>query len=340
MPFTATGSRFRFAVGKQTAESTVQAVPAFEVPRYEGDFGPSHDLREHETTDAGDMVQGLYVASAMWGGEVTVPSLPGSEGFLWFAHLGSDTVTGTTPNFTHTVKKAATKPYMTFYNMRPGVQGGTDLWERGVDGIVKAAEIQGTKGEPIKHKFEVIGKTYESGAAAPTPTTIQTIGTAGPYHTMIGSTLSYDFDSVTAAQTRAIESFVIRSEYPDAEYIQTDEVFGRFVRFGKFKVGVSITMILQTYDEYRNTFFGSASGTTLSQATNTGTLDFTFPTGPTADVNRTLQCIVQTLRYEVDAAPAPDIGGDALRIDLTASMQTPPSGEPIQIVSKNSTATY
>lgn len=343
MAQTARSSRYRFALGKQASEGTAQGTPAFEYSLASGALMPEQDEKEYEATDVDDLPLGYYKSSARGMTDVTVFPDVDAIGLPWVLHLGSDSVSGAS-DYTHTITRSYTKGFVTPYGMRPEAPGGTDRWERQVDGFVKAIEVTATKGEPLMHKLEIISKEHQFHKSAPTPTTNARLGVSGTdILTMNRAVLKLDLNSTPASTTvRNIENVAIRSEYPNAEWIQTDELTPRYLDLGIYRCGISGEMVMESYAAYAQTFFGSAtvsSDMTQSEVVVTGSLDFTFNIIPTTSATKSLQIQLPAMRFTV-SPPEPSPGGEAVRFSITGAIQKPTSGEAVTVVLKNQTASY
>lgn len=349
MPYTARSSRWRFAGGKQSGEGSLQATPLFEVSLFDGSIEPVNTEEPHEVNDVEDLPVGTWIAAASSMGDPVVSSDAASVGFWWFLLLGSDTVTGTDPNRSHSIIRSYTKSLWTPYQMRPGLVGGSDMWERSGDHFLKGVELRAPKGKPIQHALTTIGKSHELSVAAPTPTNDKRIKRSGtpPLLTHLGSTIKLELDTTPAAtQIRTTENITIKAEYPEAEWVQTDELQPRFLDLGPFALSVAVDLILQDYQALAATFWGTKTiaaaatpGMALSPVVVLGSMDCLFPVGPVVDANRSLQVQMPALRFRATPPkPAPD--GKATKISLVGTVYQPSSGEPLTVISKNEIASY
>lgn len=342
MPNTARASKYRFAIGRQTAEGTAQSTPAYELSVASGMVAPTREEEEFEAFDADDLLLGTFAQRAGAEAEVEVFSDVDAIGLIWYAHLGAIATTGSDPNYTHTIVRAPTRPFLTAYGMRPNVPGSSDRWERAVDCAVQKIKLEAKKGEPVRHTVTLTGKTYGSGVATPTPANDRRIGAANTrLLTMIGATLKLSFTSGTPVVTRAVESLVIESEYNGMEWLQTDELTGRYLQAGNYRCGVSADLVFEDFNAYTNTFFGADAGSdmALSPIVTYGSAEFQFEVSPTADANRNLKVTIPRIRLRVEP-PEPDAGGDAVRYSVSGALVRPTSGEGITVVAKTGAASY
>jgi tail tube protein len=343
MPNTARGHRYRFAIGKQTAEGTAQATPLYEFSMLNGSIKPTNTEQNFESTDADDLPLARYISYAQGAGDPTLVSDAEGTGLVWKLFLGSEAVTGAGDPWTHDITKTDAKPFATIFQMRPDVMGGTDQWERMVDSFIRGVELTATAGMPLQTKLDIIGKNYRFPVAAPTPTTDKRLHlSTTQLLTMIGATLKLDLDaSPSVTQVRNLKTVVINASYPDAQWVQTDELFGRYLDLGGFQVGVTATAVFQDFNAYNATFFGDASPTTdtdLQQGVTNGSGRFVFSILPAVTANRQIDIQLPSLRWNM-SPPEPDTSGVHIEANLTATLQKPASGEPLTVSLKNSRST-
>jgi hypothetical protein len=340
---TARSHRYRFAIGKQTADGTPQGTPLYEYSMRTGSIKPSNTEQQFESTDADDLPLAHYISYASGMGDPTVHSDAEGIGLIWKLLLGSEAVSGASDPWTHTITKTDAKLFATMYQMRPDVMGGTDLWERAEDAFVKGVELTAQAGQPLAHKLDVISKNYRFPVAAPTPTNDKRLNlSTTQVLTTIGSTLKLDLDATpSVTQVRNLKTVVINAAFPDAQWIQTDEVFGRYLDLGKFQVGVTATAVFENFNSYNSTFFGDASPTTdtvLQQGVTSGSGRFVFSILPAVSATRQVDIQLPSLRWRV-TPPEPDPGGGHVELNLTAELQKPASGEPLTVELKNARST-
>lgn len=341
MPSVIQGHKHRVVVMKQSAEGTPATTGGFEMPAYDGEVNPSQNREMHEVADGADFRPGAFISRAD-GGEstVTFPSFPQGGAFLDNALLGVDTVTGAADPFSHAqTLSVAGRKWLTVAVARP-TAGGVQ-WDRIEDARVKAIDFQAAAGMPLKRAVMFIGKKATGGIAAPTGMTAHKLDNTEPFHSMIGATLKIDLATTPAAtQIRYIESLSINVAFPNAEFIQTDEVTPRYEDLGLFEISFSADIVLEDYATPNLTFYNatSPSSAALTQNVNRGALDFLFNVGPTPNANRTLQIVMNYVEFAA-TYPTIDPSGRGLRTTLTGTLSKPTAGEPITITSKYATGT-
>jgi hypothetical protein len=350
MPATARGSRYRIAFGKQTAEGTALAIPAYETNLYDGNLIPTNVESMFDVADTEDIPIGYWIEGVGATGDPVVSSDSDSAGFWWALHLGSDTVTSPAPPpKLHTIIRSYTKSFATVYHMRPGTAGGTDLWNRSVDTFIQAVEVRAAKGLPIQHAITLLAKKMEMNVTAPVPANDKRILGANNTNlfSLIGGTIKLDLGATpSTTQVHITDNITVRSEYPNAQWVQTDDIFGYYFDLGEWNLAVTADIVVQDYNAFASTFWGSATvpgvatpGAALSNVVVNGAFDFLFQTAPTSSVNRTFELQGPSIRWRM-APPTMDKTGAAQKATLTGSVFKPASGEPFTVLVGNNTASY
>ena len=161
MPFVP-GNRRTLYVGLQSAKGTPQTTPTLKL-RVQ-DFSPN-DVRqtiELEETDAltqdgEDVVVGLTP-----GFSVTKYLRPSEDDLLFQALLGVNANTGTNPNFIHTQSPAVETPYLTIYEVEPGI------WcNRYSDIRLTSGVVRGGAGQALVVTYVCEALNFLAGETAP-----------------------------------------------------------------------------------------------------------------------------------------------------------------------------
>lgn len=332
----AAGHLGKFAFAKQTAEGTAATTATYGLPRYSGGLVPIEARAPHEVTDSIAYRRGTYKQSSQVSGTVEVPSFVDAGGLLTLGVLPVDTVTGAGDPYSHALTHAVSRPWYTFWEARP-LPDGTFIWDRFEDCRIKAVEYTFAAGQLVKQSVDIIGKKAVGNVSAPTITTTKTVDSTGPWHSTIGAVLKLDLDATPGAtQIRNLTSGSVRIEFADEVMVQTDELTPRYNDPGLFSVGFNAETLIQDYQAYLATFFGSKTASAASPSTSivTGALLFTFGVGAAADANRTLVIALPAMDFSL-TPPAPNPGGQGLRASLVGPMTAPASGEPVTVTYKN-----
>lgn len=339
MSHLAPGHRYKVALAKQSAEGTPSAAPDFIIPVYGGNLMPREDRQPHEVADGQPYRPGGYKSRGDVEGSPEFACFPNSLGRILMGHFGVDTVSGGADPYSHAFTRGDSPPWHTGWIARPKPDG-TSMWEKFEDLVISSVEFAWAKGAPLRVTTGVVGKKAVGNVSAPVGGVENKLDNSEPWFTAIGSVLNLDLDATPAvSRIRNVEGFTLRFGYDDLELIQTDEFYPRYRDPGLWTVGFSADIVLENYEAYLATFYGSktASAADHSQAIVSGALDFTIPVGPVADANRTLQFLLPALQYQL-SAPDIDTSGRAVRANLTAELQRPASGEAATVKLKNAQA--
>lgn len=341
MPNVATGHRYKVAIAKQTAEGTPATSPDYIIPAYSGGLAPVQNRQRHEVADGNAYRPGGFIQRAHVEGSVELACFPNSIGRILMGHLASDTLSGIADPWTHTMVRADNQPWHTVWIARPKPDA-TLHWDRFEDCLIPSIEFGWAAGVPLRCSVRIVGKAAVGNlAAAPAGGVENKLDNSEVFYTAIGSVLNLDLDATPAVtRVRNIESFTMRFAYEGLELVQTDELTPRFRDSGLWTVGFSADALLENYESYLATFFGSksAAAAALSGTIVSGSLDFLFNTAPTVNANRTLQVKLPALEYAV-TAPDIDASGRGVRVGLTAEVQRPAAGDPLTTILKNAVST-
>jgi hypothetical protein len=329
------GHKFLNAFAKQSVEGTAVTTMEYAVPAYSDIVKPNEDRTPFEVMDGNAYRTGQFKSRADAGGTVELASFPDSIGRLLTAHLGSDTVTGTT-NLTHTIVFNNTPQWLTWFTQRP-LTGASVEWDKFTDCLVKTVELRYVAGQLFRVYVEILGKKATGNVSAPTITTTNVLTSAAKKHTWAGATLKLDVDATPAVTAiNNLKSFVIHMGYDNASLEQTENLTPDFRDLGVWNLSMSADFLVQDWAAYKATYFGSktASNADSSPLVIAGALDFTIPTDPT-DANSTLQVLMPAVDFSLEA-PAGDVSGKGLVVSLAGV--TEQNATPITCKVKNQVA--
>lgn len=329
------GHRFKFAIAKQTAEGSAASTAEYAIPGASLDFLPREERVDYESLDGNAYNPGQYKSRSDASGVVELFSIPGSLGRLVTAHLGQDTVTGTT-NFTHTIISNNSPHWNTCWLNIP-LAGGSSEWLKMVDTLVKSIDFQYTAGRLMTVRADLLAKKAVVKATAPTITTTEELNATTNKHTWAAPTLKLDLATTPASTSITnLASFVIHLGYDNATFEQTDQLTPTFRDLGRWTASFSAEFLLSDWTGLYTTFYGAAApgaNTDPSITVLSGSLDFTVGTDP-VNANRTLQIQMPAVEFAF-TAPTPDRSGKGLRSTVTGSLEKPASGEPVTVIVKN-----
>jgi tail tube protein len=331
------GHRFLTAFTVQGSEGTPAANASFGVPTKAGIVKPQEVRTPYEAVDSNPYRTGEFKSRADAVGSVDFFVFPESGGRLLAAHLGADSVSGSSDPWTHTITNNSSPAWMTFWTQRP-LPAGASQWDRFVDCMVKEATLQFNAGQMLNLHCEIISKKARGNLSTP-PTVSVTDGldSTGTAYVWSGATLKYDIDATPAVTARVnLETFDIRFAYPEAEMVLTENLNPDFRDPGLWECGVSATFLVSDWQVFLATYFGSKTAADADQSSTVvrGSWDVILNVAA-GGATRTMQIQIPELTFSLEA-PDPDVSGKGLRATLTGRLQKPASGQPATIILKNS----
>lgn len=298
------GNQAWVMAARQSAKGTPATVAAgttHKMPFSGGNLSPVRETDVlSETDNARDRGEPYVVTSGVEGSpEVYVRDE--SIGLLLLGVLGTDTVTGTGPNYTHTVTPANTLPYMTFWRNISGT-----LYERYTDCMVSSLTISAEAGAPLTAAVGIQGITPTRLTANPDATDIVPIASSSVYnYNQAAVTLGGGATSLVRSFELTVENNVTRQ--------QTDDVVPYDLTPGLREVSLSFDMIFESLDEYNKFHYGDAAGTQIDDEIYKTSATFTFSKG----TNNEIAFNLPSIAYE-ELNPEPDPGGDPIVVSVRA----------------------
>jgi len=311
---------------RQTAKGTAATIAAdttFRVPFSGGNISPVRETDIFAETDA-SRDQGVpFVVTSGVEGSPEVGVRDNNVGALLYAVLGADAVSGTTPNFTHTITPSNTLPYFTFWK---GLS--STLWESYRDCQVGSMTLSAEAGGVL---------TASLGIQGLVPTRLTADPSVGPPVIPMDTGALYTFNQVAVTlgggATSLIRSFELTIEN-NVSRQQTDDIVPYDVVPGTREVTLSFDMIFETLDEYNKFHYGGAAGTTAANTIYTTSATFTFTHGTNNEIAFNLPNIAYT-----ELSPEPDPGGDPIVVSVAATAVR--GGSPVVTATvKNQVAAY
>jgi len=310
---------------KQTAKgtpATVATATTYKNAFTGGNIGPVRQIDNLSETDANRDRGVSYVVASGVEGSPEFYVRDASIGAYLFWALGADAVTGTMPNFTHTLTPANTLPYVTFWR-----DIGDTLFEQYADCKVSTLTISAEAGAPLTATAGIQG--LQSTRLTTDPSTTPAIA--------LQSSQVYNFNNATVTlsggATALVRSFELTIENNITRQ-QTDDVIPLDVVEGVREVTLSFDLIFSTLNEYNSFHYGSSAGTAISANVYTTSAVFDFSLGANNDIAFNLPSIA----YE-EFPVEPNAGGDPVVSSIRASAQR--GGSPVVTATvKNQIATY
>jgi hypothetical protein len=315
---------------RQTTQGTPAAVAlpavgangALKSPLVSGGIAPVRNIAQLSETDA-NRDQGVsYVSSVQANGSPQIYGRDGSIGMWLQAALGADAVTGSAPNYVHTLTPANTIPYLTCWR-----DVSDTLWESFVDCKVSSLVIAAAAGQPLTVTPTIIGRTPTRLAADPSTAPVIPLDSSYVYnYNDAVVTLSGGVTAMVGQFSLTIDNSVVAQ--------QTDNVVPMDVTEGLRKFTLAFDLIFADLTEYNKFNYGSAAGTTATNSIYTTSADFLFTHGTNNSIEFSLPSIAyDTFPVDVNAA------GNPITVSVTAVGQR--GGSPILTsIVKNQIALY
>lgn len=241
------GNKRQLFLGTQSAKGTAQTTPTVRLSVI--DFTPN-DVRQ--------MIQlGETDAITQEGADVVVGITPGFTfkayvrpsqfAFLAQGLLGSNTDSGSDPDFTHTLTPGTT-PYLTMYEVEPSV-----LCNQYVDVRVTSLQVTGGAGQALEVTVVCEALSFAAGASAPSsPAVLTELPYVYPEVAVTkGGATPGTFDQFDLTISRNGSRAQGDSGMTSLDYVN-----------GKFSVAGTVTKFQADDDDQRQVDTGSTSGTT------------------------------------------------------------------------------
>jgi len=319
------GNEAWFMFAKQASKGTLATVATattHRVPFSGGNIGPVRETDTFAETDASRDQGFPFVTTSGVEGSPETGVRDASIGGILLGVLGTDVVTGTMPNYIHTLTPANTLPYFSFWK---GLS--STLYESYRDCQISSVTIGADAGGVL---------TAALGIQGIVPVRLTTDPSVTPAIPMATGAL-YNFNEATVTlgggATSLIRSFELTIEN-NVSRQQTDDVVPYDVVPGVREVSLSFDMIFETLDEYNKFHYGGAAGTAISNTIFQTSAIFSFSKGANNEVSFNLPQIAYT-----ELSPEPDPGGDPIVVSVAASAVR--GGSPVVTATvKNQVAAY
>ena len=309
-----------WAASKQSAKGTIASAAVVKAPFSGGGLAVTRETANLSETDSSRDQGVTYLSRSGVEGSVEAYLRDSYAHTLLAAALGTDTVSGASTNYTHTITPASVLPYYTFWRNQ-----GDVLWESFTDCMVSELTIKGEAGSPLTASATIMGLT---------PTKLSSDPSSGWTGINVASDAVYNFSDAsgtggtialggTASTTTGLVSggtttHLIRSfELQIGNSVnmqQTDAVTPYDLSPTQRTVNVSFDIILEDLTQYNNFFYGS--GTTARTDIFSQPMLFTFGRG----TNNSVAFHLPSVAYE--AFPVqPNPNGDPIVVSVRAQAQ-------------------
>jgi hypothetical protein len=323
MPIAPSAGAYEVGIAKQVDESTIPAVATYSMPVFSGRPKPVQTTSRVEVTDAASIVGDEYKnPDEHWEADLTVPAFAAPLGRLLQSLWPTDTITGAGP-YTHTFSGlGSTGPWIAMYDdFTNATKKAT--YEAGKCGGMTFTCTEA--GGPLQVGFRAVGKrptdvTY----TVTTPASL-----ADGYFQAVGATMQFDEDSSTAVTHTNIQQLSVNVDQPINALATVNGA--SVANLGMTRLTPSMTMSLywENWEAYKNTFFGTISGTIPLSTFQTGKVIFNFV--HTVNGTWTFALTLDKVWLRV-TPPDPDPGGNPLILSIEGSVLKPTSGDHVKPV--------
>jgi hypothetical protein len=312
------------AGAKQTAKGSVAAAPLFANAFSGGNIAPVLATDRLSETDSSRDQAAAYITTSGVEGSPELYVRPESLGFWLTGVLGNTVSTGSTPNYTHTIKPGQTLPWLTLWR---NIGGAGALFERFQDCQAGSITIAAEAGQPLSATVGVQG-------LIPTRLTVDPLGSL-----TLDSDVPFNFNNAAitlgGASTRLIRSFSLTVEN-NLERQQTDDVVPYDITAGQREISLSFDLLFEDLTEYNKFYYGGATGTAISPNIFTTAANFTF----TLDANNEIAFDLPSIAYEEFPAEPDPAGGPIVSSVRAVAQKATGVTDLLTATLKNQTASY
>lgn len=290
-----------FGIAKQTVKGTAITTPAYKSAFSGGTMGPRHETDRLAETDAARDQGAAFNTSAGVEGSPELYARLNTIGAYLYGVMGTDVVTGTTPNYTHTITPGATLPWWTMWR---NVGGAAGLFERYTDCMISSMSIAAEAGQPLTATLGVQGITPErltTDPAGAVPLDAAVVPSFNQATITLGGTAT--------ALIRSFEFGIDNNITPQ----QTDDFLPYDLGLGQREISLGFDMYFADVSEYSKFHYGGAAGTQISQNIFVTSANLLF----TIDANNSLTLDFPSLAYE-EFPVEPNTGGDPVVVSARA----------------------
>lgn len=324
---------YQFALGKQTNGTTALGTASYAMPVFDADIHPLFELARVEVTDASSVEGDPYKKPTSWEADVTIPALGASVGQVIQAMWATDTPSGTAPT-THTFTGLGGS--QSFIGLFDDFTNASKPMSY-ANGIATELTFSADQdGGPLKVNMKAVGTTPSQASYSVTTTDALSNG----YFSMqlASSTIEIDNDTPDVNPSSAVtnvESFSLTVSRNVTPAPTADSVTIANLAQGKLTTSGQMTFFYSSWQEFLGSYFGTVSGTAVSSTILYGALDLTFK--HSVQSTWQLEIYVPKVAFIVPSRQ-PDASGGPLKLPVTLQIAAPASGERVQPILKNSTA--
>ena len=327
MPIAPSAGAYEVGIAKQTDETTIPAVAGYSMPVFSGRPRPVQTTSRVEVTDAASIVGDEYKnPDVHWEADITVPAFAAPLGRLLQALWPTDTISGAGPLYTHTYTGlGATGPWIAMYD---------DFTNATKKATYEAGQCAGMTfvcteaGGPLQVGFRAVGKRpVDATYTVTTPASL-----ADGYFQAVGATMQFDEDTSTAITHTNIQQLSVVVDKPINALATVNGASVNNLGITRLTPSMTMSLYWENWESYKNTFFGTITGTTPLSTFQSGKVIFNFvhTTQPTWTFALTLDKVWLTV-----TPPDPDAAGNPLILAIEGKVMKPASGDHVKPVLAN-----
>lgn len=315
-----------FAIAKQSGKGVAAGAPTvkFEMAG-QPSLAPVKERSRFSTTDSGRDPGDGYTSRLGVEGDVPLYGHFDGLAILNGLALGANADSGA-GDFTHIATPANDGFWFTCWR-----QVGNVIFEKFVDCKLNRLAYESAAGGPLMATLGIVGLSANFEASE--PVLAQLAQASALLHMEAKGRIKID----TVAQLIDKFSFELTNGFSP---YQADDYFASDIDPGAREVSLSLGVRFTgatAFPKYREFFYGSDAGTTLSHVVGTHAFDIEFRKGDLA--TKTMKIELPQVTY-AGVPVQPDPAGDPIRIDLACQVEKPAGATPIcTITTKDQTAT-
>lgn len=309
---------------KQSAKGSAATDPTYQHGITDGQVLTVEVSQDLESRTSGTrFAPAVNRTGVMPGIEFTCRGHVSSIGLWLFGALGAKSVSGTSPNYTHTFSTGADLPYLTAF-------GSLDSNLYSVEDVkVDSLEVSWSENEPVE--FAVTGMGTNVGFPATiTPTTDDS---AAAYLRPAGGSFQIDIDGTTLAAAKVTGGSVSINNNL-APIMLSGTITPGDVFPGQQAIEVSLDVTPDNLNDWRTILTGTSNGTTVSAAPIYGSFSVQFTDG-----SKTLTLAATKVAFTTEF-PSADAGGGPVTLSLAGMVVIPAAGSPLTATLTNGIASY
>jgi hypothetical protein len=329
MPIATSAGAYTVGISKQTNETTIPTAAEYSLPVFSGRPQPVQTTSRVEVTDAASIVGDPYKnPDERWEADIVFPAFGAALGRFLQSLWPTDTITGAGP-YTHTFSGlGATTPWVAMYD---------DFTNATLEQTYEAGQCAGMtfsvdeNGGPLRVGYRAVGK--KPTVASYTETTPQTLALG--YFTAQGATLKFEEDNATPATHTNIQQVAVVVDRPVTPLATADGLSVANLGITRLTPSFTMQLIWENWDAYRNTFFGTVSGSVPDDAFAIGSVELNYV--HTVQAGWSFKLTLDKVWMRV-TPPQPDPAGSPLILAIDGDILLPASGSHVKPVLINAVA--